>query len=518
MKHVAGAIGVVVVGVVAIIGISLFKQYSSTAELLNTSDASSIQHTITVAVDDWVGYVPLCSSYNTNRLRQQGIALRCINDNADYKDRMEKLRNLRVDMAVAEVGAYVLEGRNVNYPGSIVAVLDTSKGGDAIIANKEVYPTIDHLRNDPNAKYSLVLNSPSEFFTLATGTHFGITHMRATDNWKFGQPDPEAALRQLTSGNVDVAVLWEPNVTRAMENPKFVKLVSTADAENIIVDVLMVNRRFLSERPELVNRVLATYFQTLRYFNQNPDALLKEVKDKNPSLSNNQVKTLVNGVHFVNLTENCKMWFGCDDSDWQAQASIIDTIDMAVNTWIRHDVLHTNPLPEHDPYKLINSQFVKSLMERGIDGTEDISNITNPLEREFRQITPDQWSRLVTFGRIETQPITFMPGTNTLRFEGRQTIDDIVAHLRHYPSFRIKIAGHTGSRGDHNSNQELSQKRAEAVGRYLTRTYNVSPNRIWMVGYGGTRPLPVPFDQSEFSRSYQSSLARVEIELLMEQY
>ncbi|MBC2743982.1 MAG: OmpA family protein, partial [Desulfosarcina sp.] len=49
--------------------------------------------------------------------------------------------------------------------------------------------------------------------------------------------------------------------------------------------------------------------------------------------------------------------------------------------------------------------------------------------------------------------------------------------------------GHTDSTGSAQTNQELSQKRAEAVKTYLVANKTLPSNRIRATGYGLDRPL-----------------------------
>jgi hypothetical protein len=520
MNHLKVAGSILGVGLLIVISILFIKPVLIDKTQTNTSDAADITTEITIAIDDWIGYVPICSNYNISRMRSQGIGLRCIDDGANYKQRMEWLDKGTVDMAVVEIGSYIVEGAAERYPGVIVAILDVSNGGDAIVANKDVYPTIDELRADSSAKYSLLTQSPAEFFALTTGLHFGIDYMLDNDNWKDPQPSGDSSLQRLMSGRTDVAVLWEPNVTKATSSGNFVKLVSTAEAQNIIVDALMASRRMVVDQPGLINKVLATYFKSLKYFRDNPDKLAEEVATKNPTLSKSDISNMIAGIHWVNLSENCAKWFGCDDSDWQAEVNVIDTIEMALRTWTKYGVFDAldNPLPNNDPYRLISSVYLKNLFDKGIDNISSSVQLGNPLEGEFTALSQAEWDNLKPFGQLKTKPILFQTGTNAFKFESRQTLDDIVSDLKHYPNFRIKVGGHTGSRGNPQLNQELSQARADAVKAYLIRTYNIDPDRILATGHAGTRPLPIPPGGSKFSTAYQIKLARVELRLYSQQY
>ncbi len=48
------------------------------------------------------------------------------------------------------------------------------------------------------------------------------------------------------------------------------------------------------------------------------------------------------------------------------------------------------------------------------------------------------------------------------------------------------IAGHTDGKGSDDYNQRLSERRAEAVKRYLSEKYNIPPETLVAVGYGKT--------------------------------
>ena len=57
-----------------------------------------------------------------------------------------------------------------------------------------------------------------------------------------------------------------------------------------------------------------------------------------------------------------------------------------------------------------------------------------------------------------------------------------------FPELRIEIAGHTDARASAKWNQQLSQRRAEAVRAYLV-AHGVDGDRLTAVGYGEGQPL-----------------------------
>ncbi|UHG89299.1 OmpA family protein [Spirosoma oryzicola] len=92
----------------------------------------------------------------------------------------------------------------------------------------------------------------------------------------------------------------------------------------------------------------------------------------------------------------------------------------------------------------------------------------------------------------------FETGRYDLADKSRTELDRLSAFLKASPAVKIEIAGHTDDRGDAAANLTLSQKRAQAVVAYLTKT-GVDPGRIRAAGFGKTRPL-VPNTSDENRR------------------
>ena len=57
-----------------------------------------------------------------------------------------------------------------------------------------------------------------------------------------------------------------------------------------------------------------------------------------------------------------------------------------------------------------------------------------------------------------------------------------------YPSYKMRISGHTDDTGDDNNNQILSEERAKACYQYIV-SQGISPDRLSYAGYGETRPV-----------------------------
>lgn len=103
--------------------------------------------------------------------------------------------------------------------------------------------------------------------------------------------------------------------------------------------------------------------------------------------------------------------------------------------------------------------------------------------------------------------VTFGFDSSELTMQARNALNDVSSVLTQYPETRVNIAGHTDSTGDAAYNQRLSERRAQAVGNYLSRS-GVASNRLYMNGYGENQP--VASNETEAGRAQNR---RVEITL-----
>jgi OOP family OmpA-OmpF porin len=72
--------------------------------------------------------------------------------------------------------------------------------------------------------------------------------------------------------------------------------------------------------------------------------------------------------------------------------------------------------------------------------------------------------------------------------DSRDTLMEVAKSLAGSPDVHVEVAGYTDSQGDNAYNQRLSQRRAEAVEKFLVDN-GVSPAQLTARGYGESKPL-----------------------------
>ncbi|AUI88022.1 hypothetical protein BS333_16745 [Vibrio azureus] len=498
----------VVVLVFGMVGLFLFKSFSddrSEAHTVATSDAQSIHDTVRIGVDSWVGYYPLCSRNFKANLRNDGIRSVCDN-NPSLEERFEQLKKGEIDFAVSSIDAYLALGKKVQYPGTIVAIIDESKGGDALLAWGDSVSSIDDLKNHSSLRVALATDSPSEQLVRSLAVHFDVSTFKRRGDWLIATNSAEEAAEKLKNHEVDAAVVWEPYVTKSLGVEGIKKILGTEDTEHLIVDVLLVNRDFAKNKPEIVHSVLEKYFDALKFYKNSPDSLVRELQ-KSTGLDKPDVQAMLKGVKWIDLYSNIYDWFSTLDTV-SGNEYLVSVIENDLDILRSTGVLKQNPLPDENPYLITQSSFIDELFRKKTGGSHTEQPHSN-MAIKFNKLTDEQWADLHEVGTLKVRNIHFSRSSSALSLEAKRMLDEAAKDLAHYPNFRISVKGHTGILGDPKANKALSQDRADAVVRYLTITHGIEEERIRAIGIGADEPLSRKPNESH--RAYKYRLPRVEL-------
>jgi outer membrane protein OmpA-like peptidoglycan-associated protein len=104
-----------------------------------------------------------------------------------------------------------------------------------------------------------------------------------------------------------------------------------------------------------------------------------------------------------------------------------------------------------------------------------------------RSLDLDLVSRFSLDNSFELDNVRFDEGRWDIRPDAIQDLDNIIEIMLVFPDINLNIEAHTNSRGEENSNLELSIKRAESVKGYIV-TQGVDPTRISAEGKGESKP------------------------------
>lgn len=86
--------------------------------------------------------------------------------------------------------------------------------------------------------------------------------------------------------------------------------------------------------------------------------------------------------------------------------------------------------------------------------------------------------------------IAFEFNSDSLQVQAQRQLDSIAEGLKLLDNAVIQIEGHTDSIGAAGYNQQLSERRAQAVRRYLVQQHDLPESALSIHGWGMSRPIP----------------------------
>lgn len=85
--------------------------------------------------------------------------------------------------------------------------------------------------------------------------------------------------------------------------------------------------------------------------------------------------------------------------------------------------------------------------------------------------------------------IQFEINRDEVQREEKEKLAVVGTFMQKYPQTTALIEGHSDNIGVPESNQQLSQRRADGVVNYLQQSYQIEPARLSAIGYGDSRPI-----------------------------
>lgn len=153
-----------------------------------------------------------------------------------------------------------------------------------------------------------------------------------------------------------------------------------------------------------------------------------------------------------------------------------------------------------------NAQNAATAAQRQADtanqGVQQANTRINTLETRITNINLSD-----NYTQSESQTVTFAVNSSTLSPQARSSLDSLASKLSG-AGFLVELQGFTDNTGSEQYNINLSQRRAEAVTRYLV-SKNVPLFRISVVGLGEDMPVA-----SNNTRDGRNQNRRVEVKVL----
>ncbi len=378
--------------------------------------------------------------------------------------------------------------RNSGHDAKAVMIVDNTRGADAIIARDPAIRTVEDLAG---RKVALLQFTPSHGMAIDAIDNSSLS-ARKKQSVKYvfiGAEEGTAGVRAaLESGNVDAAVLWDPDLSLAVRATKGHVVYSTKTASNLIFDVMVCDQRVLNDAngAAAIQKFVTGWMKGVDAAKANPDQAIDAL------VKTEQLFTLLakdEGRGFIKGLFDNLLWTGVSDNarilGMSGGTNHYERVYQRFDQIYREAGALANPKsPVIAPSDSFDTRFIRSLY--------DASASAQAAAQKVETYTSQAREQAVQAPAAVTKPVVvnFATAQSALTKRAERTVDsDMVPLIENNGNAYFEVSGNTDSTGNAAGNARLSQARAQAVVDYLVKQWEFPRERFKIVGNGSSKPL-----------------------------
>ncbi len=444
----------------------------------NSSKGGTDDDVLKVQIFTWGGYAPGLYfnegdkwSKNSRFYKEYGIKVdfKLIDD---FDASRQAWKADEVHLLGNEISAMNTEMEGLApYDPKILLQCDWSRGGDAVVVRGD----INSVNDLKGKKVAYAGYTPS--VTL-------LVHMLESAGLEMSDIDPQMvassvdAANAFKSGSVAAAVIWSSEINPCLREVKRSKVLqSTKEASNLIADVFMVKEEYARANKDKLAKFYEGWMKAAAEINTEPANKAKAVKilSEVVGLPKEDAGAMIDDVQLTTHGDNLN-FFG-QNTGFKGMTA---------------EKLYTKMGIEFEKIKQAPSKRPtwRSLSYNVAMNAANLPGAEQKGEEEKVFKAPTAKEKTVQEFASKPVSITFPTGSSSLGDNAKTIIDLQFADIaKAYATTRIRVEGNTDNVGNAASNQKLSEKRAEAVAKYLINEYDMNPNRLVIVGNGPRKPV-----------------------------
>ena len=380
--------------------------------------------------------------------------------------------------------------RNAGLDAKAIMVVDNTQGADAVIASD---PNIKRIEDLPGHSVAMLRFTPSHgLFTDAVESSSLTARKRQSIKRVFisAEEGTGGVRAAYTSGAVDAAVLWDPDLSLAMrERPGSHVVYSTETATNLIYDVIVCDSRVVAnaQNTPTFDNFVGGWLEGVDFARANPDAAVQALMATEQffTLLGQQegagfIKGLFNNLVWTNLADNARiLGLSGGVNHYERVYARFDQIYRA------EGALADPTSPVIAPQDSFDYRFVQRLLAKDARAKAEAAKPTETYSEAQRGEAMKGAARV-------TKPVfvNFPTGSSKLTKRAMRVIDtEMVPFIENNGRAYFELSGHTDGTGSLDTNMRLSRERADAVLKYLESEWEIPGARLQVAGYGPSRPI-----------------------------
>lgn len=299
--------------------------------------------TVVMGFSAWPGWIPWQIAEEQDLFRQNGVnvSLRWFDG---YLDSINALAAGQLDANTQTLND-TISSVTAGSDQVVVLVNDNSTGNDKIIVSDSIN-SIEDLRGKTVAVEEGTVN---HFLLLLGLEEAGLS----VEDMTIRPLETGAAAAAFVAGQVDVVGVFAPFTTRALEREGSRELFSSADFPGAVPDHLVVSRQMVEERPEQVQAMVNTWFDTLDYIEENPEEAYAIMAER-AGVTVEEYRDYDDGTTIFSLEDNLEAFAPGED-----MTSLVYAAQEISNFLLQSGLIDSPP----DLERVFDDRFVKAYAE-----------------------------------------------------------------------------------------------------------------------------------------------------------
>lgn len=354
------------------------------------------------------------------------------------------------------------------YAPKVIFQADWSRGGDAIVVQRG----INSVNDLKGKKVTFAAGTPSHTFLIQMLKAAGMSY---SDVEIVPAQNAIDAATIFKAGKVDAAVVWSPDDEDCVKSVAGARVLqSTRQAAQIIADVFFAKSAYIEKHREHLKFLVEGWMIGAAELNGSDAARHEAAKILAQGLNqpedfcynaiaNVRLTTYGDNINFFNMKGDYRGVKGEDlYRDMTEEYAKLDLASASTPKW--RDVVDLSVL------RSIQLTGREHAAESGVQFSAS-SPVTAEVSR--KRVT-----------------VNFGTGSSVLTDDEQNRIQrEFGRTAQLFSGNRIRIEGNTDITGDRQGNIQLSQRRAEAVAKFLKDTYGFDPKRFQVMGNGPDKPV-----------------------------
>lgn len=383
--------------------------------------------------------------------------------------------------------------RNAGLDARAVMAVDNTQGADAIVSNSSNVRRIEDLAGK---KVALLQFTPSHGMLIDAIENSSLSaRAKQSVQMVFINADEGMAgiAAALNSGNVDAAVMWDPDLSMVVNEGAHV-IYSTKVASNLIFDMIVCDTRFLNtpNGRDAVQKLVEGWMEAVPLARADkPGAATALVN----SMDYYSMLTKQEGKPFIQSLFNNVVWTGLEDN--ARIFGMVGGTNHYERVYRRFDGIYrgigalANPKsPVIAPQDSIDYSFIRNLLEANKDSEARAKAQQAAQERSFTVAKQEEAVNAAPAAVTKPVSVFFDTGSARLNERAKQIINNEMApFIDNNGTAYFEVSGNTDSTGSLATNMSLSKQRAAAVVDYLVSEWAFPAARFRVVGNGPNKPI-----------------------------